>query len=87
MQASRYEWLTYKEVYDLVLRVGASIRSCGVAQVRLLVPLAIASICLVIDRCIYVLLLRTRTGWTMWDPWRKLLALGYEHAGKSLITL
>lgn len=31
-KAGRYVWLTYKEVYDLVLTVGASIRSCGVTQ-------------------------------------------------------
>ncbi|KAH6830110.1 AMP-dependent synthetase and ligase family protein [Perilla frutescens var. hirtella] len=31
-KAGQYVWLTYKEVYDLVLLVGASIRSCGVAQ-------------------------------------------------------
>nr|CAD1822246.1 unnamed protein product [Ananas comosus var. bracteatus] len=27
-----YEWLSYKQVYDIVMRVGASIRSCGVEQ-------------------------------------------------------
>nr|AJQ20633.1 Long-Chain Acyl-CoA Synthetase [Salvia miltiorrhiza] len=31
-EAGRYAWLTYKQVYDLVLTVGASIRSCGVTQ-------------------------------------------------------
>ncbi|XP_011093712.1 long chain acyl-CoA synthetase 4 isoform X2 [Sesamum indicum] len=30
--AGGYVWLTYKEVHDLVLQVGASIRSCGVMQ-------------------------------------------------------
>ncbi|CAK9140507.1 unnamed protein product [Ilex paraguariensis] len=29
-KAGKYVWLTYKEVYDIVLKVGASIRSCGV---------------------------------------------------------
>ncbi|KAL0428747.1 UNVERIFIED_CONTAM: Long chain acyl-CoA synthetase 4 [Sesamum radiatum] len=31
-KAGGYVWLTYKEVHDLVLQVGASIRSCGVMQ-------------------------------------------------------
>ncbi|KAG6393185.1 hypothetical protein SASPL_147421 [Salvia splendens] len=31
-KAGQYVWLTYKEVYDLVLAVGASVRSCGVTQ-------------------------------------------------------
>ncbi|CAN4111461.1 unnamed protein product [Withania somnifera] len=31
-QAGKYVWLTYREVYDLVLKVGASIRICGVKQ-------------------------------------------------------
>lgn len=26
-------WLTYEDVYDIVSKVGASIRSCGVKQV------------------------------------------------------
>ncbi|KAJ8764848.1 hypothetical protein K2173_010313 [Erythroxylum novogranatense] len=29
-KADKYEWQTYKEVYDLVINVGNSIRSCGV---------------------------------------------------------
>ncbi|KAI3444424.1 hypothetical protein Pfo_001089 [Paulownia fortunei] len=31
-KAGRYVWLTYKEVHDLVLKVGASIRSCGIMK-------------------------------------------------------
>ncbi|XP_072981124.1 long chain acyl-CoA synthetase 4-like [Typha angustifolia] len=31
-KAGDYIWLTYKEVYDIVMKVGASIRSCGVEQ-------------------------------------------------------
>ncbi|KAL2536343.1 Long chain acyl-CoA synthetase 4 [Forsythia ovata] len=31
-KAGKYVWLTYKEVHDLVLQVGVSIRSCGVDQ-------------------------------------------------------
>ncbi|XP_015058188.1 long chain acyl-CoA synthetase 4-like [Solanum pennellii] len=31
-QAGKYIWLTYREVYDLVLKVGASMRVCGVKQ-------------------------------------------------------
>ncbi|KAK4418523.1 Long chain acyl-CoA synthetase 4 [Sesamum alatum] len=31
-KAGGYVWLTYKQVHDLVLQVGASIRSCGVMQ-------------------------------------------------------
>jgi hypothetical protein len=33
-QAGNYTWMTYKEVYDTVLKVGAAIRSCGVGKVR-----------------------------------------------------
>ncbi|XP_043688068.1 long chain acyl-CoA synthetase 4-like [Telopea speciosissima] len=29
-KAGQYVWLTYKEVYDIVMKVGRSIRSCGV---------------------------------------------------------
>ncbi|KAJ6828527.1 long chain acyl-CoA synthetase 4-like [Iris pallida] len=28
----KYVWLTYKQVYDIVMKVGASIRSCGVEK-------------------------------------------------------
>ncbi|MQM14081.1 hypothetical protein Taro_047010 [Colocasia esculenta] len=31
-KAGKYNWMTYKEVYDIVMKVGASIRSCGVDQ-------------------------------------------------------
>ncbi|KAL0918022.1 hypothetical protein M5K25_013141 [Dendrobium thyrsiflorum] len=31
-KAGKYVWLTYKEVYDIVMKVGTSIRSCGVDQ-------------------------------------------------------
>ncbi|CAA6665862.1 unnamed protein product [Spirodela intermedia] len=31
-KAGKYLWLTYKEVYDLVMKIGTSIRSCGVYQ-------------------------------------------------------
>ncbi|XP_027162899.1 long chain acyl-CoA synthetase 4-like [Coffea eugenioides] len=31
-KAGEYSWLTYKQVYDLVLEVGNSIRTCGVVQ-------------------------------------------------------
>ncbi|WOK91383.1 long chain acyl-CoA synthetase 4-like [Canna indica] len=31
-KAGKYVWVTYKEVYDTVMKVGASIRSCGVEQ-------------------------------------------------------
>lgn len=31
-EAGNYVWLTYKEVYDIVLKIGASIRSCGTIQ-------------------------------------------------------
>ncbi|WJX91936.1 long-chain-fatty-acid--CoA ligase [Trifolium repens] len=28
----KYKWLTYKEVYDMVIKVGNSIRSCGYGE-------------------------------------------------------
>ncbi|XP_051151221.1 long chain acyl-CoA synthetase 4-like [Andrographis paniculata] len=31
-KAGKYVWLTYKEVYDIVLKVGNSIRSCGIDE-------------------------------------------------------
>ncbi|KAK6158868.1 hypothetical protein DH2020_006182 [Rehmannia glutinosa] len=31
-KAGRYVWLTYRQVHDIVLQLGASIRSCGVTQ-------------------------------------------------------
>ncbi|XP_020573312.1 long chain acyl-CoA synthetase 4-like [Phalaenopsis equestris] len=31
-KAGKYVWLTYKQVYDLVLKVGASLRACGVMK-------------------------------------------------------
>ncbi|GAV65774.1 AMP-binding domain-containing protein [Cephalotus follicularis] len=31
-KAGKYTWLTYKQVYDLVIKVGNSIRSCGVDE-------------------------------------------------------
>lgn len=33
LQAGEYVWISYKEVYDTVIQVGASIRSRGVDQV------------------------------------------------------
>uniref|UniRef100_A0A453KDH2 AMP-dependent synthetase/ligase domain-containing protein n=1 Tax=Aegilops tauschii subsp. strangulata TaxID=200361 RepID=A0A453KDH2_AEGTS len=32
-KAGKYTWVTYKEVYDTVIKVGASIRSCGINKV------------------------------------------------------
>nr|KYP52621.1 Fatty acyl-CoA synthetase A [Cajanus cajan] len=31
-KAGKYKWLTYKEVYDLVIKIGNSIRSCGYGE-------------------------------------------------------
>lgn len=31
-KAGKYVWLTFKDVYDIVMKVGASIRCCGVQQ-------------------------------------------------------
>ena len=33
LQPGKYVWCTYKEVYDLVMKLGNSIRSCGVEEV------------------------------------------------------
>ena len=33
LQPGKYVWQTYKEVYDLVVKVGNSIRSCGIEEV------------------------------------------------------
>ena len=33
LQAGKYVWLTYKEVYDMVGKVGNAMRSCGVVEV------------------------------------------------------
>lgn len=38
MKAGKYIWQTYKEVYDIVIRLGNAIRSCGVEPVRNVVP-------------------------------------------------
>lgn len=32
-QAGKYVWKTYKEVYDLVVKVGNSARACGYGEV------------------------------------------------------
>jgi long-chain acyl-CoA synthetase len=34
LQAGKYVWQTYKQVYDVVIKVGNSIRSCGVEPVK-----------------------------------------------------
>lgn len=34
-QAGKYEWKTYKEVYDIVLKLGNSLRSCGIEEVHI----------------------------------------------------
>ncbi|KAK2352912.1 long chain acyl-CoA synthetase [Trifolium repens] len=36
----KYKWLTYKEVYDMVIKVGNSIRSCGYGErgIRFVTP-------------------------------------------------
>ena len=39
LQHGKYVWLTYKQVYDKVVRVGNSIRACGVEQVSNLTQL------------------------------------------------
>lgn len=39
MQAGKYVWKTYKEVYDLVIKVVNAIRTCGVEEVSFLVLL------------------------------------------------
>lgn len=36
LQAGKYVWLSYQEVYDLVLKVGTAARLCGVAKVSFL---------------------------------------------------
>ena len=33
MQAGKYDWLSYQEVYDRVIKVGAAIRAVGVQPV------------------------------------------------------
>lgn len=36
LQPGKYVWQTYKEVYDLVIKVGNAMRSCGFGEVSLL---------------------------------------------------
>lgn len=36
LQPGKYVWKTYKEVYDLVIKVGNAMRSCGFGEVSLL---------------------------------------------------
>lgn len=36
LQAGKYVWLSYQEVYDLVLKVGTAVRFTGVAKVSYL---------------------------------------------------
>jgi len=36
LQAGEYAWLTYKEVYDIVIKLGNAIRHCGVGKVDFL---------------------------------------------------
>lgn len=36
LQAGKYVWLSYQEVYDLVLKVGTAVRFSGVAKVSYL---------------------------------------------------
>ena len=36
LQAGEYVWLTYKKVYDIVIKVGNAIRHCGVGEVSCL---------------------------------------------------
>lgn len=35
MKHGDYVWLTYKQVFDIVMKVGNAIRSCGVEQVSI----------------------------------------------------
>ncbi|XLR37738.1 hypothetical protein S83_022398, partial [Arachis hypogaea] len=32
LQTGKYKWQTYKEVYEVIQKVGSSIRSCGYRQ-------------------------------------------------------
>lgn len=45
LQAGEYVWLTYKEVYDVVIKVGNSIRHCGVGLVSYLLDNHLLTFC------------------------------------------
>ena len=32
-QEGKYTWMTYQEVYNVVLKIGSAIRSCGLGPV------------------------------------------------------
>ncbi|ONK60261.1 uncharacterized protein A4U43_C08F16180 [Asparagus officinalis] len=36
-KAGKYAWMTYKQVYDIVMKLAASIRRCGVENIKTLV--------------------------------------------------
>uniref|UniRef100_A0A7C8YYX3 Long-chain-fatty-acid--CoA ligase n=1 Tax=Opuntia streptacantha TaxID=393608 RepID=A0A7C8YYX3_OPUST len=43
-KAGEYAWLTYKEVYDIVIKLGNAIRHCGVGKVDFLLVSEFASL-------------------------------------------
>ncbi|XP_057843985.1 long chain acyl-CoA synthetase 5 isoform X4 [Cryptomeria japonica] len=32
-KAGQYKWLTYQEVYNMVLKIGSGLRSCGIEHI------------------------------------------------------
>lgn len=47
-QPGKYVWQTYQEVYDIVIKLGNSLRSCGVKDVRSIFSFLISIFSLII---------------------------------------
>lgn len=54
-QAGKYEWKTYKEIYDIVIKLGNSLRSCGFEEVNIHIYIYIYNLqchnCLICGKC------------------------------------
>lgn len=86
MQAGKYVWKTYKEVYDLVIKIVNAIRTCGVEEVSFSVLLEdylilfISIFALAYNFCWFV-------ERKMWHLRCQLPGVDYQHGGEMNLFL
>lgn len=61
LQAGEYVWLTYKEVYDIVIKVGNAIRHCGVGEVSCPLINFVIFMFVIVDKLIILTIFRRKS--------------------------
>lgn len=91
LQAGAYEWQTYQQVYDTVIKLGAAMRHVGVnpvhnlifheLNVKIFIGVKLGfQLCKKSDQVFFVMELQLADG-SLWNLWNELSRMAHFHGG------